>query len=123
MATFTRAELREGAYASTNFTAATTYNFTLTNNTGNSYFAIESKNGESVFNKASITNNVNCSFVTGAKNAAFSVNGNSSPTFDLVVNEEIAKEDIKFTATNSLVYSLGDPTSSGSIMGIEVSYS
>ncbi len=122
MATFTRAELREGAYASTNF-AADTYNFTLTNNTGNSYFAIESKNGESVFNKASITNNVNCSFVTGSKNAAFSVNGNSSPTFSLVVDEEIAKEDIKFTATNSLVYSLGDPTSSGSIMGIEVSYS
>ena len=122
METFTRAELREGVYASTNFTADT-YTFTLTNNTGNSYFAIESKNGESVFNKASISNNVNCSFVTGSKNAAFSVNGNSSPTFDLVVNEEIAKEDIKFTATNSLVYSLGDPTSSGSIMGIEVNYS
>ena len=122
MATFTRAELREGVYASANFTVDT-YNFTLTNNTGNSYFAIESKNGESVFNKASISNNVNCSFVTGSKNAAFSVNGNSSSTFSLVVNEEIAKENIKFTATNSLIYSLDDLTSSGSVVGIEVDYS
>ena len=122
MAIFTRDELRGGVYAPANFTVDT-YNFTLDNNAGNSYFAIESKNGESIFNKASIINNVNCSFVTGSKNAAFSVNGNSSPTFGLVINEEIAKEDIKFTATNSLVYSLGDPTSSGSIMGIEVNYS
>lgn len=122
MSTLTRTQLRDGVNADTDLTAGT-YNFSLVNNGGNSYFSIEGKNDELPFTKASINTPVNCSFVTGSKNAGFSVNGNSTATFNLVVTDTISANDIKFIATNPLIYHIDDPTSSGSIFGIEATYS
>ena len=121
MPTYTRTELRDGVNPTANLTAAT-YNFSLVNNGGNSYFSIEGKNGELPFTKASINTPVNCTFVTGSVNAGFSVNSNSTATFNLVVTSTITTSNIKFRATNPLVYSLKDTTSSGSVFGIEASY-
>ena len=121
MPTLTRTQLRNGVNP-TGGLSTTTYNFSLDNNGGNTYFAIESKNNESVFTKASINTPVNCTFVTGSKNAAFSVNANSTATFKLVVTSGIAEADVKFSATNPLIYSLGDPTASGSVFGIEATF-
>jgi len=121
MATLTRAQLRDGVNPIGGL-SVTTYNFSLVNNGGNSYFTIEGKNGELPFTKASINTPVNCSFVTGSVNAGFSVNANSTATFNLVVTSGIAEADIKFRATNPLIYSLGDLTASGSVFGIEASY-
>lgn len=122
MPTYTRTQLRDGVNADANLTAAT-YNFSLVNNGGNIYFTIEGQNDELPFTKASINTPINCSFVTGSKNAGFSVSGNSTATFNLVVTDTINVNDIKFKATNSLIYSLGDTTASGSVFGIEASYS
>jgi hypothetical protein len=121
MPTLTRTQLRDGVNPTGGLSTAT-YNFSLDNNGGNIYFAIESKNAEFVFTKASINTPVNCTFVTGSKNAAFSVNANSTATFNLVVTSGINEADVKFRATNPLIYSLGDPTASGSVFGIEASY-
>lgn len=118
--TFTKAQLREGVKPTSNLTV-TTHTFSIENSIGNTYFVIESQNNAFVFNSASISNPINCSFVTGSKNAAFCINAKSTATFNLVVTKEIAKEDIKYTATNPLVYSLGDPTSLGSILGCSLS--
>ena len=121
MPTYTRTQLRDGVNADADLTAAT-YNFSLVNNGDNSYFSIEGKNNELPFTKASINTPVNCTFVTGSKNAGFSVNGNSTATFNLVVTDTINANNIEFRATNPLIYSLGDSTASGSVFGIQASY-
>ena len=121
MPTYTRTQLRDGVNADADLTAAT-YNFSLVNNSGNSYFTIEGKNSELPFTKASINTPVNCTFVTGSKNAGFSVNGNSTATFNLVVTDTISANDIKFRATNPLIYNINDTTASGSVFGIQASY-
>ena len=118
MPTLTRTQLRDGI-SPTGGLSAITYNFSLINNGGNSYFSIEGKNGELPFTKASINTPISCSFVTGSSNAGFSVNSNSTATFNLVVTSNIAEADIKFRATNPLIYSLDDLTASGSVFGIE----
>lgn len=122
MPTYNRTQLRDGVNADADLTADT-YNFSLVNNSGNNYFTIEGQNSELPFTKASINTLVNCSFVTGSKNAGFSVNGNSTATFNLVVTDTISANDIKFRATNSLIYNINDTTASGSVFGIEGSYS
>ena len=121
MPTYTRTQLRNGVNADANLTAAS-YNFSLVNNGGNIYFTIEGKNDELPFTKASINTPVNCSFTTGSKNAAFSVEAHKTATFNLVVTSTINTDNIKFRATNPLIYSLGDTTASGSVFGIEASY-
>ena len=121
MPTYTRTQLRNGVNADANLTAAT-YNFSLVNNGGNIYFTIEGKNDELPFTKASINTPVNCSFTTGSKNAAFSVEADKTATFNLVVTSTINTDNIKFRATNPLIYSLGVTTASGSVFGIEASY-
>ena len=121
MPTYTRTQLRDGVNADNDLTAAT-YNFSLVNNSGNSYFTIEGQNDELPLTKASINALVNCSFVTGSKNAGFSVNGNSTATFNLVVTDTISANGIKFRAANSLIYNINDTTASGSVFGIQASY-
>jgi hypothetical protein len=121
MPTYTRTQLRDGVNADVNLTAQT-YPVTLTNNGGNIYFTIEGKNDELPFTKASINTPVNCSFTTGSKNAAFSVEAGKAATFNLVVTSTINANDIKFRATNPLVYDINDTTASGSVFGIEASY-
>ena len=120
MPTYTRTQLRDGVNADANLTSAT-YNFSLVNNGGNIYFTIEGENDELPFTKASINTPVNCSFVTGSKNAGFSVNGSSTATFNLVVTSTINASNIKFRATNTLVENQANPVT-GSIFGIEASY-
>lgn len=113
---FTKAQLREGVKPTNNLTV-TTHTFSIENNIGNTYFVIESQNNAFIFNSASISNPVNCSFVAEPKHAAFCINAKSTATFNLIVTNEIPKEDIKYIATNPLVYSLDDSTASGSILG------
>ena len=121
MPTYTRAQLRDGVNATANLTAGT-YNFSLVNTGGNIYFNIEGKNNELPFTKASINTPVNCSFTTGSKNAAFSVEKGKTATFNLVVTSTINVNDIKFRATNPLIYHIADTTASGSVFGIQASY-
>ena len=122
MPTYTRAQLRDGVNAVANLTAGT-YTFTLNNNSGNNYFAIEGIDGAKIFNSASISNLTGCSAVSSSFNAGFSVNGDTSNAqFNLVVAKIIPTSDIRFKATNNLVYHIGDPTASGSVFGIEASY-
>lgn len=122
MPTYTRTQLRDGVNADANLTAGT-YTFTLNNNSGNNYFAIEGIGGAKIFNSASISNLTGCSSVSNPFNAGVSVNGDTSNAqFDLVVTTEIPTSDIRFKATNNLVYHINDPEASGSIFGIEASY-
>ena len=122
MPTYTRTQLRDGIQADSNLTVGT-YTFTLDNNSGNNYFAIEGVNGAQIFNSASIDNLSKCSAVSSSFNAGFSVNGKTSDAqFDLVVTTEIPTSDVRFKATNNLVYHIDDPTASGSVFGIEASY-
>lgn len=120
MPTYTRAQLRNGVTASADLTAGT-YNFSLVNNIENTYFSIEGVNSF-IFQSSSLASLSNCTVVSGSRNAAFSVKGNSTATFNFVVTKTIPKEQIKFRATNPLIYSIGDITSSGSIKGIQASY-
>ena len=122
MPTYTRKQLRDGVNAVANLTAGT-YNFELENTAKNIYFSIEGVNAQ-IFNSASINTPVNCSFQTRSKNAAFSVVSGSTTTFNLVVTTTIPTTDIKFRATNPLVYNKpaqGVPVT-GSFFGIEASY-
>jgi len=113
-----KADLYRGGSSSTDIT--TNQNFELRNNAGNTYFNIEGQNGTALFNTATITSLVNCSVVSGSMSAGFSVNGMSTASFTLNLGGvTIAKENIRFIATNSKVYSTGDSTASGSFFGID----
>lgn len=121
MPIYTREQLKGGVNATTNLTPGT-YAFLLKNNTGNMYFAIESKNNTFVFNSANINTPINCSFVTGSRNAAFSVGAHSTASFNLVVTDEIIKENILYRATNIHIFDINDKTASGSFLGANMSY-
>lgn len=124
MPSYTKQQLKNGTTASADIPASA-QSFELRNDAGNIYFSIESLNTTKVFNTASITNFVNCSLVSGSKNGVFSVlgTGNSSTSsFTFTPTSVIPQEDIRFRATNTLVYSTGDPTDSGSFFGIDMSY-
>lgn len=130
MATFTRLQLRTYQTDSADFSVART--FELVNNLSTTaYFNIEgerlyiSKSGvfagygyKDVFNSASLSSLVNCSVVTESVHAGFIVDPNSTATFTFTPSSTIAKEEVKFIASNTLVYSLGDNTASGSAFGV-----
>lgn len=120
MPTLTRAQLRDGVNPPANLTAGN-YDFTLTNTAHNIYFSIEGQDAL-IFNSASITSPVGCSFTSGLKNAATSITSGSTSTFTLSVTTDIPKEDIKFRATNILVYNQATPVTA-SIFGVEADYS
>ena len=122
MPTITKADLFTGVTASANITS--NQDFELRNNMGNIYFTIEGQNNTELFNTATFTSLVNCSIVSSSKNAGFSVNGFNTASFTLNVGgTTIAKENIRFIATNSKIYSTGDSTDSGSYFGIDLTYS
>jgi hypothetical protein len=73
-----------------------------------------------VFNSASLSSLVNCTVVSGSTNAGFIINPTATATFIFTPSSTIAKEEARFNAANSLVYSLGDPTASGSAFGVDL---
>ena len=119
MATFTRLQLRTYQTDSADFSGART--FELINNLNTTaYFNIEGVNGKDVFNSASLSSLVNCSVVTESMHAGFIINPNSTATFTFTPSSTIVKEDIRFIASNTLVYSTLDTTSSGSAFGVSL---
>jgi hypothetical protein len=75
-----------------------------------------------VFNSASLSSLVNCTVVSGSTNAGFIINPTATATFTFTPSSTIAKEEVRFNAANSLVYSLGDSTASGSAFGVDLNY-
>ena len=119
MATFTRKELRTPVTASDNFSGDR--DFSLVNNsTTTAYFNIEGIGGKDIFNTASLSSLVNCSVITESMHAAFIINPNSTATFTFEPSATINKEDIRFIASKTLVFSNADPTASGSAVGVDL---
>ena len=123
MPTISKVDLYNGVTATADITA--NQDFVLTNDAGNIYFNIEGQNNTALFNTAKFTSLVNCSVVSGSKNAGFSVRGKSTATFTLDIGgTNIAKENIKFKATNSLTNFPGlSGNNTGSYFGISLTYS
>ena len=128
MATYTRLQLRSFQTSSDDLTAQA-YTFTLVNNNSTTaYFAMEGVsywNGsqfvyKDVFNSASLSSLVNCTVISGSTNAGFIINPTATATFTFTPSSTIAKEEVRFNAANSLVYSLGDSTASGSVFGVDL---
>lgn len=118
---YTKAELYTGVTASADITS--NISCELRNNGGNTYFSIESSGNTALFGKASFNTLDKCTVVSGSKNAVFAVNGPATASFNLNIGgATIPKENIKFRATNSEVYSIGDSTDSGSYFGIDLTY-
>ena len=117
MATFTRRQLRNYVNDSVNFSGDR--DFSLVNNaTTTVYFNIEGVNGKDIFNTASLSSLVNCSVITESMHAAFIINPNSTATFSFEPSATISKGDIRFIASNALVFNNDDPTASGSAVGV-----
>ena len=119
MATFTRKELRTRQQDTANFTGVRTFEL-VNNGSANSYFNIEGVNGKDIFNTASITNLVNCTVVTESIHAGFIINSGSTANFDFTPSATLLKEEVEFIASNSEVFSVGDITSSGSYIGVDL---
>ena len=119
MATFTRLQLRTYQTDSADFSGAR--NFSLENNLSTTaYFNIEGVNGKDIFNSASLSSLVNCSVVTESMHAGFIIDSNSTASFVFTPSSTIAKEDVRFIAANTLVYSINDITASGSAFGVNL---
>ena len=116
MPTISKADLYAGVTASQNITSNA--NFELRNNAGNIYFSIEGQNDTALFDTATFTSLVSCSVTTGSKNAAFAVTGPATASFTLDIGgSTIVKDNIKFRATNSEVYTFYTGSSSGKVTG------
>ena len=121
MATFTRLQLRTAQNDTKNFTVADPRTMSLENNLSTTaYFNIEGVNGKDIFNTASLSSLVNCSVVTESIHAGFIVDSNSTATFTFTPSATIAKEDVRFIASNTLVYNINDTTASGSAFGVDL---
>jgi len=127
MATYTRLDLRTWQTDSADFTTAR--NFSLVNDLDTTaYFTMEGVRiwdgaeyvYKDVFNSASLSSLVNCTVVSGSTNAGFIINPTATATFTFTPSSTIAKEEVRFNAANSLVYSLGDSTASGSAFGVDL---
>lgn len=122
MPTISKADLYTGVIAPSDITSNA--DFILRNSAGNIYFSIEGQNNTALFNTAKFTSLVNCKVVSGSKNAAFAVTGPITASFTLNIGgTTIAKENIKFRATNSLSSSPGlSGNTTSSYFGIDVEY-
>lgn len=117
MAQFTRRQLRNYVNDTSNFSGDR--DFSLVNNLSTTaYFNIEGVNGKDIFNTASLSSLANCSVITESMHAAFIINPNSTATFSFEPSVPINKEDIRFIASNTLVFNNDDPTASGSAFGV-----
>lgn len=119
MATFTRLELRNYVTDTNDFSGDR--NFQLENNASSTaYFNIEGVNSKDIFNTASLTSLVNCSVISESVHAAFIMDPNATASFTFEPSSTIAKEDIRFVASNTLVYNINDSTASGSTFGVNL---
>ena len=125
---YTRLQLRD-FQTSTADLAAQAYTFTLVNNNSSTaYFAMEGVrywNGtefvyKTLFPSASLSALNNCTEVSGSTNAGFIINPNATATFVFTPTATIAKEQMQFSAPNAQVFSLGDATASGSLLGVDL---
>ena len=117
MATFTRLQLRSYVTDSADFSGDR--DIELVNNLPTTaYFNIEGVNGKDIFNSASISSLTSGSVITESTHAAFIINANSTANFSFEPTSTISKDDIRFIASNPLVISTDDPTSSGSAFGV-----
>lgn len=125
---YTRLQLRD-FQTSTADLAAQAYTFTLVNNNSSTaYFAMEGVrywNGtefvyKTLFPSASLSALTNCTVVSGSTNAGFIINPNATATFVFTPTATIAKEQMQFSAPNAQVFSLGDATASGSLLGVDL---
>ena len=119
MATFTRLQLRNYVTDSADFSG--NRDFQLENNASTTaYFNIEGVNGKDVFNTASLSSLVNCSVISESVHAGFIINANSTASFSFEPSSTIAKEDVRFVASNTRVYNVNDSTASGSAFGVNL---
>ena len=119
MPTYTREQLRTFNTNSTDF-GTTAYTFTLNSNVSTTAgFAIEGVNKD-IFNSASISNTVGCTFVSSSTNAAFLIDPNTTARFDFTPTSVLGKDLVKFSAPNVLSYNINDLTASGSVFGVDL---
>jgi len=125
---YTRLQLRDFQTSNADFSAQA-YNFTLVNNNSSTaYFAMEGGRYwdgtgfvyKTLFPSASLSALTNCTVVSGSTNAGFIINPNVTATFVFTPTATIAKEQMQFSAPNVKVFSLGDPTASGSLLGVDL---
>ena len=126
---FTRTQLRSTQISGEDYADIGLRTFTLANNTeSNIYFTIEGAqiDGSPQLRKpifdtvcTEIQNITNCTIVTGSSVAGVICNRSATATFNLYfATTNTPKEDLEFRATNPLIYSLGDITASGSVLGV-----
>lgn len=128
MADYTRLQLRSFQTSSEDWSAETPCTL-INNNSSTAYFAMEGErywdgakfSYKDIFNSASLSTLVNCSVVTGSTNAGFIINPMATASFNLTPSSTIPKALVKFSAPNAIVYSLGDTTASGSLLGVTFS--
>jgi hypothetical protein len=132
MPSYTGLQLRNGVTSSENLSGSV--HFELPNNSsattyfviqGTGYWDGEKFTSHKLFGGGSeqgqIINAVNCTLVTGSVNAAFILNPGVTSSFTYSLNDdnyEMPSSYVEYSATNALVYSINDRTSSGSIIGI-----
>lgn len=125
---YTRLQLRDFQTSTADLTAQA-YTFTLVNNNSSTaYFAMEGVrywNGtefvyKTLFPSASLSSLTNCTVVSGSTNAGFIIDPNATATFVFTPTATIAKEQMQFSAPNARVFSLGDVTASGSLLGVDL---
>ena len=75
---------------------------------------------KTLFPSASLSALTNCTVVSGSTNAGFIINPNATATFVFTPTATIAKEQMQFSAPNAQVFSLGDATASGSLLGVDL---
>ena len=126
--TYTRLQLRDFQTSSVDLTAKS-HTFTLVNNNNSTaYFAMEGARYwdgvkfvyKTLFPSASISTLVNCTVVSGSTNAAFIIDPNATATFAFTPTATIAKEQMQFSAPNAQIFSTGDATASGSLLGVDL---
>ena len=120
---FTREQLRNFVTNSANFTAQD-YTFTLVNNTSTTAgFSMEGKDGKQIIESSSIASLTNCSLVSSSNTVAFLIDSGSTATFTFTPTTTLLKEEVKMLAPNSVIYSIGDITASGSYFGADLDIS
>ena len=125
---YTRLQLRD-FQTSTDDLTAQAYTFTLVNNNSSTaYFAMEGVRYwdgtefvyKTLFPSASLSSLTNCTVVSGSTNAGFIIDPNATATFVFTPTATIAKEQMQFSAPNAQIFSLGDATASGSLLGVDL---
>ena len=94
------------SFATHSFAYTSSLNFELRNNASTTaYCILESKNGDPIFDTASIYSLISCSMVTESVHAAFIINPNSTASFTADFPDEVSKENIILKAANRKVIS------------------